>query len=103
MLLNMAASSGLGCARCGFTITAVDIADGLPLRADGPLAAARQARAVELATRGLTYQQTGSETCRWGTTGATLSGPARGPCRRTDTLPDVTGTGMVRHYGALPT
>ena len=35
MLLNMAASSGLGCARCGFTITAVDVADGLPLGADG--------------------------------------------------------------------
>ena len=35
MLLNMAASSALGCARCGFTITAVDVADGLPLGADG--------------------------------------------------------------------
>ena len=35
MLLNMAATSALGCARCGFTITAADIADGLPLGADG--------------------------------------------------------------------
>ena len=35
MLLNMAATSALGCARCGFTITAVDIADGLPPGADG--------------------------------------------------------------------
>ena len=35
MLLTMASPSTLGCARCGFTITAVDIADGLPLRADG--------------------------------------------------------------------
>ena len=35
MLLTMAPSSALGCARCGFTITAEDIADGLPPGADG--------------------------------------------------------------------
>ena len=35
MLLNMAATRGVGCARCGFTITAEDIADGLPPGADG--------------------------------------------------------------------
>jgi hypothetical protein len=34
MLLNMA-TAGLGCARCGFMITAQSIAEGLPPGADG--------------------------------------------------------------------
>jgi hypothetical protein len=35
MLLDVAATSGVGCARCGFTITAESIAQGLPPGADG--------------------------------------------------------------------
>ena len=35
MLLDVAATSGIGCARCGFTITAESIAQGLPPGADG--------------------------------------------------------------------
>ena len=35
MLHNMAATSGLGCARCGFMISAEGIAQGLPPGADG--------------------------------------------------------------------
>lgn len=35
MLHNMVATSGLGCARCGFMISVEDIAQGLPEGADG--------------------------------------------------------------------
>jgi hypothetical protein len=35
MLLDVAATSGVGCARCGFTITAESIAQALPPGADG--------------------------------------------------------------------